>query len=379
MGDNLAIKVSLAEVLAFAVSNLYPSATLLGGGHNSLGFYYDFHFSVPLPPHMLALIEESMGEIVRQDISIKRCEMVPKNAAAFLKAAGMRSRAILAAKQPDVLVDVFKMDSFIDLAKGPFVKCSSELKVFKLVDMQATNKQTRIFGLTASDALSLQQLYRRYKQTPSHQTLGKKFGLFWMEGAAIYWLPKGEQLKWQMVSYWRQLHCKQGYGVVELPFYTDIKEVYPQINTPIAYIYQKEDSQWDCLNGLFDLPKASCDLAIAAPPDYCLQCQRLVGMQLEAIKHFSLRYRIVVSSRYLCLADILSEYKEVFTIEDREEDLVFEVQDNLHRWWPTGTIKIDASKEKFFVLHSVFGQIDRLFAVIMERHGEKIEKVLSIK
>ena len=66
------IRHSLAHLLAYAVSELYPGIKFGIGPAIKNGFYYDFDFKNPISNEDLPKIENKMKELIKQNIVFKK-------------------------------------------------------------------------------------------------------------------------------------------------------------------------------------------------------------------------------------------------------------------------------------------------------------------
>ena len=61
-----------AQVLAFAIKNLYPTAKLAIGPTIENGFYYDIYFEKPISSDDFPKIEKEMNKIINEGSEIKK-------------------------------------------------------------------------------------------------------------------------------------------------------------------------------------------------------------------------------------------------------------------------------------------------------------------
>ena len=82
------IRHSAAHIMAQAVQQMFPEASLAIGPPVANGFYYDFDLPRPLTPDDMAEIEKRMKKIVKKRAPFKRAEMTRDEALAFFKERG---------------------------------------------------------------------------------------------------------------------------------------------------------------------------------------------------------------------------------------------------------------------------------------------------
>ena len=67
-----------SHVMAQAVKRLYKDVKLAIGPTVENGFYYDFDIEIPFNNEDLEKIEEEMNKIIKEDIIIRKIEVVEK-------------------------------------------------------------------------------------------------------------------------------------------------------------------------------------------------------------------------------------------------------------------------------------------------------------
>jgi len=75
MSDVSSIRHTFAHLLAAAVLEKYPKTKLGIGPAIENGFYYDFLFATPIKESALAVFEDSIKRIIRQNISVEGREV----------------------------------------------------------------------------------------------------------------------------------------------------------------------------------------------------------------------------------------------------------------------------------------------------------------
>ena len=174
---------TLAEILAAAVLQLHPDTYLLGGKITPFGFSYDFIFKYPFCEEMLVFVEERMRQLIQKGGTIKLHEMVPKNAAEFLKHHRRNDRSSLAHSSHKELVYVYQLGDFVDLVSLPCVEDLSRLGVFKLLKISQRapyffqKKERHVWRLTGAAFDTKEELktfFKAKKMVKTHQELGEK-------------------------------------------------------------------------------------------------------------------------------------------------------------------------------------------------------------
>ncbi|MDJ0651474.1 MAG: hypothetical protein QNJ27_00440 [Simkaniaceae bacterium] len=228
------IRRTAAEVLAAAISVHDCKTFVIKGGEMPWGFYFDFIFVNPFSKQMLPHIEEKMRKIVADNVEIKMHEMLPSNAAAFMRHNKRPYPAHFVQSCHDPLVQVIQIGAFVDHVQGSFLRKTRDLKAFKLLKIEQRpdlyfkgNKKGvyRIVGVADESKDALKAFMKKYKSWIGidHLTIGEKLNLFeidlsrgedYFEAARIYWKKEGEALLYRIYSFWRQAHLKEGFEIV---------------------------------------------------------------------------------------------------------------------------------------------------------------------
>lgn len=226
------LRHSAAQVLAVAVSSLFPKAQLVSGESTSLGFYYDFFFHEPITKEQIPFIEERMRDFMRQDMPFKLMEMMRKNAIELFKYHHQDLKVALLKANVETLVHVCQLGSFYDLAYPPFVETTKDIGVIKLLDISPLTlslpgkpslKLTRIQGTAFPTQRELKDFLKKNEAAKErdHRLLGKAMHLFESLEEACpgcwAWHSKGVLLRETLLDWWRAEHRRLGYQFVETP------------------------------------------------------------------------------------------------------------------------------------------------------------------
>jgi len=68
--NNISLKTSAAELLAYAIVTSFPEVKLVGGGATKSGFYYDAIFKDDVDNTMLVILEERLRELTQRKLPI---------------------------------------------------------------------------------------------------------------------------------------------------------------------------------------------------------------------------------------------------------------------------------------------------------------------
>jgi threonyl-tRNA synthetase len=230
--DRKILRHSTSHVMAQAVRRLFPEVKIAIGPSIQDGFYYDFDKPEPFAQQDLALIEEEMRRIVKEDLPIVREEIAREDAIKLFKDAGETYKVELIEDMPESeVVSLYHQGEFTDLCRGPHVESTGKIKEFKLLNVAGaywrgdeTNKMLqRIYGTAFPTKSELDHYLEMLEEAEKrdHRRLGKELDIFSLheEGGAglVYWHPKGGIIRKVIEDFWRDEHLKQGYDLVFSP------------------------------------------------------------------------------------------------------------------------------------------------------------------
>ncbi len=226
------LRHSASELLALAVSSLFPKVQLVSGEATSLGFYYDFFLSESIDVNQLPFIEERMRDFMRQDLPIKVMEMMRKNAIELFKHHHQNLKVALLKANVETLVHICQIGHFYDLGYPPFVKTTKQMGAIKLINIDhipvslpghPSLTLTRIQGTAFPDQASLKQFLKKAEEAKhrDHRLLGKEMHLFTTFDETCpgcwSWYPKGALIREILLDWWRNEHRSQKYQPVATP------------------------------------------------------------------------------------------------------------------------------------------------------------------
>ena len=247
------LRHSAAHVLAQAVQQINPKATLGIGPPIRDGFYYDFDVEEPFTPEDLKALEKAMQKIINEGQTFVR-RVVTDDAAREELASepykceliGLKGGASEGADGADVEVgggeltiyDNIRRDgerAWGDLCRGPHVPTTKVLgNAFKLMRSAAAywrgsekNPQLqRVYGTAWPSKDELKAYLERLAEAEKrdHRKLGAELDLFSFpeeigSGLAVFH-PKGGVIRKAMEDYSRQRHEESGYEFVYSPHIT---------------------------------------------------------------------------------------------------------------------------------------------------------------
>ncbi len=226
-----AFRHTTSHIMAQTIKRLYPDTKLAIGPSIEDGFYYDIDRETPLVAEDLEKIEAEMKKIVKEDLPIKQYTMPRAEAIAYFKEKDEPYKVELIEDLPeDSVISFYSQGEFTDLCAGPHLMSTKPVKAFKLTSLAGAywrgsekNKMLqRVYGTSYPKKAELEEYLHMMEEAKKrdHRKLGKELGLFMMreEGPGFpFFLPKGMELKNQLLDYWREIHKKAGYVEISTP------------------------------------------------------------------------------------------------------------------------------------------------------------------
>ncbi len=256
------LRHSTADVMAEAVTCLFPGAKVAIGPSIADGFYYDFDLpnGETFSDDDLARIEAEMRAIVKADQRFERTELsfddalllfgdqpykreiiekVRSGAADDADAgeAGGDGAGVSVYRNVVTEADGTTEVEFTDLCRGPHVPSTGKLGVFKLQKVAGAywrgNEKgpmlQRIYGTAWESKAALAEYLHRLEEAErrDHRKLGVELDLFSFpeeigSGLAVFH-PKGARVRRIMEEYSRERHEAAGYEFVNSPHITKSK------------------------------------------------------------------------------------------------------------------------------------------------------------
>jgi len=240
---------SCAHLVAAAVAELYPKAKFGVGPTVENGFYYDIDFGTLITEGDLQKIEDKAKELHKQNLEFIRQEVKIDEAIDIFKKLGqdykvellndLKTKGTTKVKDEELAgviesvdnVTLYQTGKFIDLCRGPHLKTTKDIGVFKLNKLagaywrgKSENPQlTRIYGLCFAKQKEMDAYLALLVEAEKrdHRKLGKELDLYHIDdmvGLGLpLWHPKGAIL-WRLIEdFWYKYHLANGYELVRTP------------------------------------------------------------------------------------------------------------------------------------------------------------------
>ena len=217
------LRHTAAHVMAQAIQHLYPAI--------DDGFYYDLESDHVFSQEDFAAIEKEMAKIAKANLPIEKKILSRNEALEFFRSRNQDYKVILIQDLPeDAIVSTYTQGDFTDLCRGPHVRSTGKLKVFKLMTVAGAywrgdehNKMLqRIYATAFFDKEELDRFLfvRAEAEKRDHRKLGKQLNLFSFheEGPGFpFFHPKGMVIRNELIAYERELFREFGYEEIMTP------------------------------------------------------------------------------------------------------------------------------------------------------------------
>ena len=393
------IRRTAAEMLGAAVSDHDPKTFVIKGGETPWGFFFDFIFVNPFSREMIPLIEERMRKIAVDDLEIKTHEMIPTNAAEFMRHNRRFYPAHFVEACHDPLVQVIQMGTFVDPVHGTVLKRTGEIKAFKLLqieqrpDLYFKGDKKRVFrinGVADESKEALKTFMKRYKAWigVDHLSIGEKLNLFqidlgrnedYFETAQVYWKQEGEELLHKIYLYWREEHIKERFELVATDS-VQITRAHKKLYHLSKRSCEKEpvrfaEFRFPILNGGFSATYGLLGTKVCHKDRshiFCLKKDLMTALNsslkfLNKIpKMLGLKYSIEVS----CPDEFIELFKQLplktKIHSGSEARIEWKLSDDFERNWKGPFLTVRKKDKIFTIKRSLFSSVERLIALILE-------------
>ena len=225
------LRHTAAHVMAQAIQHLYPGTTFAIGPAIDDGFYYDLESDHVFSQEDFAAIEKEMAKIAKANLPIEKKILSRNEALEFFRSRNQDYKVILIQDLPeDAIISTYTQGDFTDLCRGPHVRSTGKLKVFKLMTVAGAywrgdehNKMLqRIYATAFFDKEELDRFLfvRAEAEKRDHRKLGKQLNLFSFheEGPGFpFFHPKGMVIRNELIAYERELFREFGYEEIMTP------------------------------------------------------------------------------------------------------------------------------------------------------------------
>lgn len=361
-----------------AVVDLFPGSLPCQGEGTELCFFYDFILPSRSEADFLSRIEERMRHLARLPWEVECLEMVPANGAAWLRHHGQPKLAKRVAEQ-EGLVQLIKIDRFVDWCQKPFAKRWDPSLVFKLISVIPLPGQgmVRIVGLLEHSKNELKKDFspQAHCQWIHNQELFFPFQEQWI------FLPRSYELFKELQSAWERSCHRLGLGMVITPSGSIEDHLAAQfpLNQGVAELRRWENDGGEFKEGLLNPSVCWEDRAhlLEERSEKCISCLQFI---VETPKILGFEYRLVLRvgarrSAGRLFKNLLEKAGLAYVVEKDlgRTCIQLQLRDVLGRWWDAAFLAFNPRKQEVLSL-SLFGSLERLIALGLEKH-QTVEKL----
>jgi threonyl-tRNA synthetase len=352
-------------ILAAAMGDLFPAAQVQIFQATEKCFYCDVIFPFEFESEMIPLLEERIRGWVMKDLPFKTLEMMPVNAAQFLKHQGNAYAAEAVRHDPDV-VRIVQLDRFAGRSPGETLDSTGAVKFFKLIPPQKHGKRLRLIGTAAFSKDDLKEQVKACKEISDHLSLLEGKFLDRCPGGWL-WLPQGEALKKNLLE--QAFKLFSGISLITTPATND-KEL---ILCHSAYVKAYGRGSFEVLKmhlggeglELFDPSWGVVDRAyLPGKEESVISFLQIIT---KFLKIFAFDYEVVIVGKTAkALREALKKSEIEATSERGEESgIEFLISDDLGRMW-TGP-RISWDEKTGLVQLTLFNSLERFVALLVEK------------
>ena len=224
---------SSAHLMAEALETLYPGIKFGIGPAIENGFYYDVDPGEKrvITEGDLPAIEKKMKELASQNQMFVRRDVSKKEALDLFSQKGDEYKTELIGELEDGTISLYSQGSFTDLCRGPHLPSTEPIKAIKLLSIAGAywrgdekhKMLTRIYGITYPKQKLLDDYLAFLEEAKKrdHRRIGRELELFTFSpkvGMGLpLWLPKGSELRQNLINFLTGILKKRGYQIVTTP------------------------------------------------------------------------------------------------------------------------------------------------------------------
>ncbi|MFH1277799.1 MAG: threonine--tRNA ligase [Candidatus Eisenbacteria bacterium] len=230
---------STSHLMASAIERIYPGVkfaigppTREGEKFGGVGFYYDLDMERTLTPEDFPRVEETMREMIAENLPYLRREVTREEAIDLFREKGQDYKVELLKEIPEgETISLYAHGDFVDLCRGPHLGSTGEIRSFRLLSVAGAywrgderNKMLqRIYGVAFAGDEELEAYLGKLEEAEKrdHRRLGKELDLFSVDErygpGLIFWHVKGARIRNEIERFWYDEHFKNGYDVLYTP------------------------------------------------------------------------------------------------------------------------------------------------------------------
>ena len=370
------LRVTLNEILAMAIVELFPGTHLGDAKITATQFSYQFQFIQPLHPELIPMVEEKMRAILKSQPTIDCIEMATTSAENYFMHHEQPYKAELISHMNSNIISLIRIGEFYDLIPSTpsiqWQECS-----FKLLEVKE-GEWVEIIGTAFPSKEELKAFIKQRKLWLKEKPweAGVRRELIFLKDQTLALLPKGVKILHQLEKLWRIHILKQGL----LEVYTGDRALLFKLSQHL----RQGLAEWGMEMDLCIIPGKSC----------------ISSLQFihQTFKMLELNTKWVIGTKYSGKVHTKQWKREVNLLTNALEESGFSysidadsscrtsrptvelrILDSIGEEWPgpflsfesggfakNETKKEGGSLEDISLLYSLFGPVKRLIALLSE-------------
>jgi len=232
------IRHSAEHVMADAVKRLWPGTPIDAGRQDhSEKYQYDFRFPRPFKPEDFERIEETMREIIAEDLPFVRTEVGRDEVREVMTGRGEDIKLIRLEDIPEgEVISLYQHGDFVDLCRGPHLQRTGQIGAVRLLETsgayfrgdERNEMLQRLYGTAFASKKELNAYFERLEELKrrDHRKLGRELDLFSFHPeapASPFFHPRGAIIYNALLELMREKYREHGYEEVITPQIFDVE------------------------------------------------------------------------------------------------------------------------------------------------------------
>lgn len=362
----MSLKVTLSELLAVAVLDLFPGVYLGEGRATETGFSYQFSFSGPLHPELLTLVTEKLRALLKEHPPLESIEMAVQGAVHYFEHHDQPYKVEAAELLEDPVISLIRIGDFYDFLKAPLYQGDLAQVSFQLFDLKQDGEWVEISGAVFESKEELKAFVKKRKQWLKDKPWeeGERLNLLLYRDSRLpILLPEGVKIYRKLESFWKkQVDAEGKCREIVASAFEDYQVAAQKLKTGVALWGRESDLcllfpaaqtlVTECISSLQFIQRTFKMLELDAK--WVLFSQEPDGVLQKALKKCGFPFTIGPSGSH-----------DRPTIELR-------ILDTLGEAWPGPFLSIGENNS---LIYSLLGPVNRLIALMAEHNklnlGEK--------
>jgi threonyl-tRNA synthetase len=231
------IRHSAEHVMADAVQRLWPGTPIDAGRQDHAEKYqYDFRFPRAFKAEDFERIEQTMREIIAEDLPFERTEAGRDEVRELMRDRGEDLKLVRLEDIPEgEVISLYRHGDFVDLCRGPHLQRTGQIGAVRLLEAsgayfkgdERNEMLQRIYGTGFANQAELDAYFERLEEIRrrDHRRLGRELDLFSFHPeapASPFFHPRGTIVYNALLELMREKYRRYGYHEVITPQVFDV-------------------------------------------------------------------------------------------------------------------------------------------------------------